>query len=225
MCLLLSVSQRTGFGCILAVLIWTDPLVVRGATIEGTVDLGTGVKERRHRQRYPVSPRAEAAAESPALAVVYLEGSFAASAEAPAREPMLLVQRDRQFHPRLLPVKVGSTVLFPNEDETYHNVFSYSKTKRFDLGRYKAGDDIGAVKFDRPGVVKVFCEIHDHMRSTILVLDTPFFTTTDPNGKYRLENVASGSFVLVAWIDEKRIFSRPVEISPNASLVVDLEGP
>ena len=130
-------------------------------------------------------------------------------------------QRRYQFAPGLLPVQTGTAVEFPNLDDGYHNVFSYSKPKRLDLGRYRKGEKAPFVVFDRPGVVKLFCEIHEHMRGTILVLDTPFFVKTDPVGKYRLDHLPAGKFTLKAWLDEKEVRTHMVELSDGAVLRVD----
>ena len=107
---------------------------------------------------------------------------------------------------------------FPNEDDTYHNVFSYSKVKRFDLGRYRGRESIPTVTFDKPGAVRVFCEIHNHMRAVILVLESPHFTTTDGEGVYRLENIPPGKYILKAWVNEKKTFSREVELEAGQTL-------
>ena len=87
---------------------------------------------------------------------------------------------------------------FPNSDRIYHNVFSLSKTRPFDLGRYAAGRS-KPVKFDRPGIVRVFCDIHSHMNAFILVFSHPFFALTDADGRYRIDNVPPGTYNLVAW--------------------------
>ena len=94
----------------------------------------------------------------------------------------------------------GSTVDFPNSDRTYHNVFSLSKARRFDLGRYPRGQS-RSVRFDRPGVVRVFCEIHSHMSAWILVFAHRYFATTDAEGRYRIEGVPPGTYTLAAWND------------------------
>ena len=112
-------------------------------------------------------------------------------------------------------------VEFPNHDDLYHNVFSYSKTKRFDLGRYRKDEKPAAQLFDKPGVVKLNCEIHEHMRGIILVLDTPYFTKTDTNGHYRLESLPAGRFTLKAWLNEKITLQREVELDTGKILVVD----
>ena len=130
-------------------------------------------------------------------------------------------QKNLLFSPDLVAVRVGSAVDFPNLDDTYHNVFSYSKTKRFDLGRYRKGEKPGEVIFDKPGVVTVHCEIHDRMRGTILVLDTPYFQKTDTAGRYRLEHLPAGRFVLKAWVSETDVRQQAVELKDGATLHVD----
>jgi plastocyanin len=156
-------------------------------------------------------------------AVVYLEGQFPnADTNAVQKE---VLQKGMQFHPALLPVQVGTTVAFPNGDDFYHNVFSYSKTKRFDLGRYRKTDRPPPVEvFDKPGVVKLYCEIHQHMRGIILVLDTPHFTRTETNGLYKLEGLPAGQYTLKAWVDEKHVYEKPVSLEPGKTLHLDFDA-
>ena len=118
--------------------------------------------------------------------VVYLETAPQAAFETPAPRRAVLDQRNEAFVPYVLAVTVGSTVDFPNSDRVYHNVFSLSKPRRFDLGRYPRGQSRSVV-FERPGVVRVFCEIHSHMSAYILVFAHRFFAVTDAEGRYRLE--------------------------------------
>lgn len=191
------------------------------ATLEGTVSLtapnGPGISSGK----YQVKTGAVVANPEPALAVVYLEGAAKpASSSEPAR-PIELSQKDYQFSRSVLPVQVGARVSFPNLDDDYHNVFSYSKPKRFDLGRYRKDEEAASVVFDKPGVVKLFCEIHEHMRATILVLDTPYFTRTDASGAFKLENLPAGKFTLKVWLDEKRILEKAVELVEGQTLKVD----
>src|SRR5207302_3536121 len=113
-------------------------------------------------------------------------------------------QRDYTFTPALIAVQVGTKVEFPNYDDTYHNIFSYSPAKRFDLGRYPPGENPPpSVLFDVPGLVTLRCDIHEHMRGLILVLDTPYFVITDPTGHYRLSGLPARHFNLKAWVDSK----------------------
>ena len=104
-------------------------------------------------------------------------------------------------------------------------MFSYSKTKRFDLGRYRKDEKPPVITFDRAGIVRLACEIHEHMEGVILVVDTPYFQKTDADGTFRLEGLPAGRFVLKAWVSEKQMHERPVELVPGARLRVDFRTP
>ena len=129
--------------------------------------------------------------------VVYLES--APSLAFPDAEPQraTMDQRNETFVPHVLAITVGTTVDFPNSDNTYHNVFSL-RAPRFDLGRYAAGRS-KSVRFDRPGIVRVFCEIHSHMNAFILVFNHRYFAVTGPDGRYQINRVPAGRYTLVAW--------------------------
>jgi hypothetical protein len=127
-------------------------------------------------------------------------------------------QRNETFVPYVLAVAVGTTVDFTNSDRTYHNVFSLSKAKRFDLGRYAKGQS-KLVRFDRPGVVRVFCEIHSHMSAFILVFAHRFFATTDGEGRYRIDNVPPGTYTIVAWNDGEPRETRTVRVADDGGTV------
>ena len=129
-------------------------------------------------------------------------------------------QRDEAFAPHVLAIVSGTTVDFPNNDQTYHNVFSLSRTKPFDLGRYAAGRS-KAVRFDRPGIVRVFCDIHAHMSAFILVFSHRYFSVTDDEGRYRLPNVPPGSYNVVAWNESTPEETRKV-IIPESGGDVEL---
>jgi plastocyanin len=150
--------------------------------------------------------------------VVFLEGAAAAP---PVAERVVMAQRKYQFAPGLLAVQRGTRVEFPNFDDEYHSVFSYSRAKRFDLGRYHKDESPAAIRFDEAGVVKLYCEIHDHMRGTILVLDTPHFAKTDAEGRFRLVDVPAGEFVLKAWVADDVVLERPVTVRDGGIVRVD----
>ena len=197
------------------------------AIIEGNVSLARGAAETAPPSRYVNVSPGEVGPPSPPVAVVYLEGKFPDAPDATTNAPVSaqIVQERFQFLPAVLPVRTGTTVEFPNRDDAYHNVFSYSKTKRFDLGRYRKDEKPAAVTFDKPGVVKLFCEVHEHMRGTILVLDTPHFTLTDTNGNFRLEHLPAGNFTLKVWLNEKTELTRAVELKEGAALRADFTNP
>jgi len=132
-------------------------------------------------------------------------------------------QKGYQFASGLLVVAVGAQVAFPNLDPDYHNVFSLSKAKRFDLGRYKPDERPAPVlTFDKPGVVRLLCEIHEHMRGTIIVVDSPHFTRTAEDGSFTLPGIAPGTYTLKAWADERRTWEQTVTIRRSQTLEVNL---
>jgi plastocyanin len=186
--------------------------------IEGTVTLPPEAAAPVSKPRYPVAASYTVGPPDPPAAVVWLEGAF----PAPPAARTVVAQRHYQFAPGLLVVSRGSVIAFPNLDDEYHSVFSYSKTKRFDLGRYRKDEEPAEITCDQAGIVKLYCEIHDHMRGTILVLDTPYFQKTDAEGRYRLENLPPGRHVLKAWIDEDTVLTRPVEVRERETVRVDL---
>ena len=130
--------------------------------------------------------------------VVYLETAPRAAFEPGERRRARMDQRNERFVPHVLAVTTGTYVDFPNDDKTYHNVFSLSKTKEFNLGRYAVGHS-ESVLFDQPGIVRVFCEIHSHMSAFILVFAHRYFAVTADDGRYRIDAVPPGSYTLVVW--------------------------
>jgi plastocyanin len=188
--------------------------------IEGRVELPKTSAPPVVIKRYEIVTTGGIVATKPPLAVVYLEGSFP-KRNASAEEQML--QKDLNFVPALLPVQVRTKVTFPNLDDTYHNIFSFSPAKRFDLGRYRADETpIPSVVFDVPGLVTLRCDIHEHMRALILVLDTPYFAMSDSEGRFRLSGLPAGHYTLKAWISSKTTLERPVELASGSTLRVNL---
>jgi plastocyanin len=194
------------------------------ATIEGTVQIPMAGPPPPVRTRYQSKAPLHVGPPQPPVAVVYLEGQFPSQDSPKAPAPAQMEQKNFQFGAYVLPVQKGAKVLFPNQDDAYHNVFSYSKAKHFDLGRYLKDETPPALVFDKVGVVKLFCEIHDHMRGTILVLDTPHFVATLPDGHYRLEHLPAGKYILKTWLNENTVLERPVELVDGAALKVDFPG-
>jgi hypothetical protein len=135
-----------------------------------------------------------------------------------------LRQIRKSFVPEVLPILVGTTVDFPNEDRIYHNVFSLSRIQPFDLGIYEQGAS-RSVTFERIGLVNVYCNIHSQMAAFILVLANPYFTTTDPEGRFVLRDVPLGTATLRTWSPRSRRHpERRIRITPEG--LVDLElGP
>jgi plastocyanin len=135
--------------------------------------------------------------------VVYIDESATPPPAPPAQAVQVvttkkILQRGAIFSPHVLPVVVGTTVEWPNHDEIFHNVFSISEARPFDLGLYKQ-PEVKRVVFDKPGRVDVFCSIHSAMNCIILVLPTSHFAAVDEKGRYTIRNVPAGAYKLKAW--------------------------
>ena len=193
--------------------------VFADAVIEGHVELPKTHAAPVMAKRYEIVTRGGVLSTQPPLAVVYLDGSFARPASPSTKQ---VAQKDLTFVPSLLPVQVGTRVEFPNLDDTYHSIFSYSPAKRFDLGRYRPEEGpIPSEVFDRPGLVTLRCDIHEHMRGLILVLDTPYFIMTNAEGQFRLTGLPAGHFTLKAWVDSKTTREQSVELKNGNMLRVN----
>jgi plastocyanin len=193
----------------------------RGGTIRGRVDL--------HRAPLPVERRAGIAEfgappprDVPDLlrSIVYLESAPRGAFESSEGGLVVMDQRNETFVPHVLAITTGTTVDFPNSDAFYHNVFSLSKTARFDLGRYAAGRS-KSVRFDKPGIVRVFCDIHSHMNAFILVFSHPFFALTNAEGRYGIENVPPGSYNVIAWNEGIASDPKPVAVPEGGVAELD----
>lgn len=193
--------------------------LLASAVVEGRVELPKSHSAPVQAKRYQIVTKGGVLSTQPPLAVVYLDGSFPQPASLPTKQ---VTQKDLTFIPSLLPVRIGTKVEFPNLDDTYHNIFSYSPAKRFDLGRYRPDErPIPTQVFDKPGLVILRCDIHEHMRGLILVLNTPYFVMTDTNGHFRLEGLPAGHYTLKAWIDSRTTREKPVELKSGQTLHVD----
>src|SRR5438445_2449738 len=189
------------------------------ATVEGRVALPKSHSAPVQAKRYQIVTKAGVLSTHPPLAVVYLDGSFPQPASLLTKQ---VTQRDLTFIPALLPVRVRTKVEFPSLDDTYHNIFSYSPAKRFDLGRYRPDErPVPSEVFDKPGLVTLRCDIHEHMRGLILVLNTPHFVVTEPDGRFRLSGLPSGHYTLKAWIDSKTTRERPVDLKSGETMHAD----
>jgi plastocyanin len=152
--------------------------------------------------------------------VVYLETAPRGAFEQNQRARAVMDQRNETFVPHLLAITTGTSVDFPNSDRIYHNVFSLSRTRTFDLGRYAAGRS-KSVRFDVPGIVRVFCDIHSHMSAFILVFNHPFFDVTGTDGRYRINNVPAGTYSVVAWNEGLASEPKSVTIADGANAELD----
>lgn len=130
--------------------------------------------------------------------VVYFETAPRGAFEDRSDLRLRMDQRNETFVPHVLAIMIGTIVEFTNSDRTYHNVFSLSRTRPFDLGRYPKGGS-KAVRFERPGIVRVFCDIHSHMSAFILVFSHRYFDMTDGQGRFHIDDVPPGTYNVVVW--------------------------
>ena len=161
-------------------------------------------------------------AKSASNAVVWLE-PLGDSPPTPAPQTVIprLTQKNKQFHPPLVVVPVGGKVEFPNEDPFFHNVFSLFDGKRFDLGLYESGTT-RFVRFDKPGISYIFCNIHAQMSAVVLTLDTPYFGVSDAKGGIVLAAVPTGRYRLRVFHasvtpEDLEQLSREIAVSPGTN--------
>jgi len=133
-------------------------------------------------------------AKDVAEAVVWVEGPKVRPRPASAK----IVMKNKAFSPRIVVVPVGGSVEFPNDDPVFHNVFSVSGENRFDLDLYKRPKS-GVAKFEKAGLVRVYCNIHPQMSAFVLVRDNPFWARPAPDGTFTIEDVPAGDWVVKAW--------------------------
>jgi plastocyanin len=157
--------------------------------------------------------------------VVYIDG-LTPTNTAPATNTlevttMKVAQHSAVFSPHVLPVMVGTKVEWPNNDDIFHNVFSMSDAKQFDLGLYKNNPPDKFVIFDQPGKVDVYCSIHENMHCVVLVLPNPYFAKTDADGHYTITNVPPGTYKLKAWHERLPADSREITVPETGATNVD----
>ena len=134
---------------------------------------------------------------------------------------MRIIQQDRRFLPRVVAVPAGTTVRFQNRDDVYHNVFSVSPAKKFDIGKYPP-HAVNQVTFDRPGVVNLFCDIHPKMAAYVLVLPHRFFTRPERDGVFSLPPLPAGSYTVRAWHPAYGRIAKRVQMPDRGDVNVDL---
>lgn len=209
---------RRPTACIL-VLALMPSITLAEAVVEGRVELPKPTALAVVNKRYQVVTKGGETTINPPQGVVWLEGHFAKRTTQPVVQ---MVQKNLAFVTPLLPVQVGTKVEFPNQDDTFHNIFSFSPVKRFDLGRYRPEErPIPSQVFETPGSVTLRCDIHEHMRGLILVLEAPHFTTTKTDGTYRLTGLPTGRYKLKAWVSSTHILERMVDVKAGTTQKVD----
>ena len=226
---MMSGGVRTLASICLAALLFVSPgagipapsLAAAAGALRGRVELRQGVPDHEPRPNVAeLGMHVGHGATDRRRSVVYLDPGPRAAFDVRDEPHARMDQRNETFIPHVLAIIAGSTVDFPNNDRTYHNVFSLSKTGTFDLGRYAAGRS-KSVRFDKPGIVRVFCEIHSHMSAYILVFSHPYFAVTDEQGRYRIDNVPPGTYTVVAWNEAMESQSKRVTVPDSGDVDVD----
>ncbi len=158
--------------------------------------------------------------------VVYIDGPAGTNGVAAPAQPVVVnttrvTQKGAVFAPHVLPVVVGTTVRWPNNDEIFHNVFSVSETTNFDLGLYKGDPPVKAVTFNKVGRGDVFCSIHANMHCIVLVLENSYFAPVDDNNHYSITNVPAGTYKLKAWHERMPPQTREITVPEKGEVKVD----
>lgn len=178
---------------------------VLAGVVEGTVLLGPGDLTIHSSMPNPYvgqltsasMPAARAAAVDTTYGVAWIEDAPAEAGVVPP--PARMDQLGQKFVPRILAIVAGQAVEFHNSDNVYHNIFSYSPPKKFDLGRYPKGKS-RSVTFVKAGAVQVYCDIHSDMRADIIVAPSRCFAMIGPSGRFRIEDVGAGAHTLKVWL-------------------------
>ncbi|UCG08770.1 MAG: hypothetical protein JSV83_09030 [Desulfobacterales bacterium] len=172
---------------------------------------------------------------TPANVVIYLSEAPSVSMDL-SKTKFVMDQRNLEFIPHVLPIPVGSAVLFPNSDKVDHNVFSMSRTKKFNLGSYTPGEN-KTVVFDKPGIVELRCDVHAEMAAYILVMKNPYFAVTDSKGSFEipdsgylqqmgLEGVGDlppGNYFIKSWHAKLETQKESIVVPENGDVSVQLD--
>ncbi|MCH7657849.1 MAG: carboxypeptidase regulatory-like domain-containing protein [Bacteroidetes bacterium] len=178
--------------------IFAQDITTNGSIITGKIEV-RGVRDARN-------------------VVVFLEnvkGDFKPPAEKP-----IIDQRNLIFIPHVLPVLVGTTVEYPNSDNVMHNVFSPSKTKKFNLGTYGSGI-VREMTFDKPGIVTILCNVHTEMSAFIVILENPYFTLTGPKGEFTINNIPSGTYTVKTWHEKLKEQKQEITLNQDESKTIN----
>jgi plastocyanin len=211
----------------LALLVGAAATDSHAAELRGTLAVPAAPPAAHHMNAYPGSASSMAGhrmAPRGAVndAVLWIERVPAAAESALARVPAVhpqLAQKDQCFVPRVVVVAAGGTVDFPNQDPIYHNVFSVSTTRRFDLGKYPKGHS-RSVTFARTGLVNVYCDIHSDMAAFVIVAPNHAFVQPAEDGTFALPDLPAGRYQLHVWHPDFGEFTRDVDLSGDRTLAL-----
>ena len=137
------------------------------------------------------------------------------------RQKVVLDQRNMQFVPRVLAVRVGTSVDMPNSDRLLHNVFSFHDGKVFDLGLYPVGAS-KTVRFDKPGLSRIFCNIHPNMAAYVLAVNSAYFAVSDAQGRFTIRDVSPGTYTYNAWRSGAKLTTGTLVNSQERAVEINL---
>jgi plastocyanin len=203
---------------------WSWGIAAAGVLVLAPADLGGQQTGTMVAGRVSLLDKNDRAATDVDQAVIWLAGSHA-----PALPPdtVEMATENKQFLPRLVLLPVGSTVGFPNHDPFNHNVFSLSPEHPFDLGLYGRGG-VKTVTFDKPGIIRVFCNVHAQMRAIVVVRESGLVAQPGADGSFKLEQVPPGDYVLHLWHERAREVTQSIRVGsvppPPLSLTLDARG-
>lgn len=200
-------------------LLFLVPFTAQSQSTSGTVTFENAPKTAVRRSPYG-KPAAASTTDNIRIAAIWVEGTTAP----PRSEPAYLDQQEIQFSPRFLVIRQGEKVRVRNNDPVYHNVFSLSSVKKFDIGRRQKGEFVD-VLFEKTGVVQVFCDIHSDMSAEILVIPSSagIVVTSDAQGRFVLPQLPAGTYTVKAYAQGFKEFSKSVTF-PVSSLEIKLQG-
>ncbi len=222
------------FSClrvVAAVAIFAVPYAARCENVTGTILIKKKLTKRSVTAAVPVYQRGTAVklgrdtetdplAYERARVVVYLEGSGPVDNAQVKAAALQVQQLDRRFSPDLVVIPAGTSVSFPNMDPIFHNIFSLSKSKAFDLGSYDKGES-RIVAFPKPGIVDVYCHLHPNMAATIVVTPNRWYARSDRDGQYQIPDVPPGTYTVVAWHKSVGFFRKSIVVRAGQSATVD----
>jgi plastocyanin len=187
----------------------TGNIVIKKKLTRPSVTASVSVYQRGTTVRLGKDTSVDPIAYERSRVVLYLESPNIAN-QNPADLPVPQIQQlDRRFSPDLIVVPAGSAVSFPNMDPIFHNIYSLSKPKSFDLGNYDKGQT-RKVSFTTPGIVEIYCHLHPNMQATVVVTPNRWFARPDRDGQYRIPDVPPGQYTLVAWHKTAGFFRKTV---------------
>jgi plastocyanin len=162
-------------------------------------------------------PEAASDAADEKNVVVYLEGEKLEGVTVQRPSKAVMDQKNEKFIPHVLAVQKGASIDFVNHDRVYHNVFSLSAPKKFNIGRRPTGQEV-PIKFDKQGVVQVFCDIHSQMTGFVVVLDNPFFVQPEEDGSFRIDHVPPGTYTIKVWHERLTASEQKITVAPGGTV-------